>query len=144
MVVHPAAKRADPRRTQCTLRARGLAANIQPGLDGHHQYFCMYGRHGRVQASYVAHETLRCDSPPAMELMDNGPRTITVSVTTNDQDYHPAAEFQYYEEPIIFEHPTKHGPNLLAASASMFSVRRPLRLMRERRTLQSMSASSTS
>ena len=96
--------------TQCTLRARGLAANIQPGLDGHHQYFCMYGRHGRVQASYVAHETLRCDSPPAMELMDNGPRTITVSVTTNDQDYHPAAEFQYYEEPIISSILPNTGP----------------------------------
>jgi hypothetical protein len=49
------------------------------------QFFCLYGRHGRVTASYVDELTLRCDSPPALELDEYGRRTITVSVTINDQ-----------------------------------------------------------
>lgn len=72
--------------TQCTLRARGLAANVQPGLDGAHQYFCIYGRHGRVTASYVADETLRCDTPAALDMQhEHDPGTVQVTVTINDQ-----------------------------------------------------------
>lgn len=121
--------------TQCTILGIGLAANIQPGLNGAHQYFCMYGRHGRVTASYVADETLRCDSPSADEVdepgfnntIPPGPRTVSVTITINDQDYHDAAEFQYYVEPMISEvlpntGPIYGGAHIVVRGSSTFAM----------------------
>ena len=94
--------------TQVTITGAGFLANVQPGLDGKHQYFCRFGRHGRVEATSQANRTLRCNSPPvpagsSLEVDDaNGlSRIVTVSLTINDQDYVPVAEFQYYTEPVI-------------------------------------------
>ena len=109
--------------TQVSIVGVGLAANVQPrvnssepnsvvgvsadivgqralGLDGMHQYYCRFGPLGKVEGTYAAASTLRCDSPP-FGATGSAAWTVLVSVTLNDQDYEPAYDFQYYAEPII-------------------------------------------
>lgn len=121
-------------QTQVTIVGTGFLANVQPGYDGKHQYFCRFGRHGRTRATSVAVGTLRCDSPPVstvypLEVDDtNGlPRIIKVSLTINDQDYVPVSDFQYYVEPVISVvappvGPILGGSSLLVTGSSSFAM----------------------
>ena len=79
------------------------------------EYFCRFGLNPKAAASYTDVDTLRCNAPE----QQTGEPLVVLSVTINDQDYVPVADFLYYppvEISIIF--PTT-GPT---DGGSQFSV----------------------